>query len=383
MKNYNAFVFALCGAREHIDYLHIALKALKRRTTLPIYVVTDCSRNEIPIEHNCVIDVCTPKEYTHHQAAIFLKTSIHRYINIEDHIFCYLDTDVIAVGEKVEAIFKEFKSPISFAKDHCVLNEFSSYAVHCDCRKTADIFNKAFMECIDDLDEFSLLHDCTIKKNRISFFNFIERSKSTVTRYLKYRIKFFLPFRKIYFADNIILDRQLRCWVDNFGNPYMRLVSMKQVACSLNLKWNFIFQRLETKDGKNIWRYPCNHLKEAIKDKFNVPIQNDKWHHYNGGVFLFSNESIEFLEAWHKFTLAIFEDRYWKVRDQGTLIATTWLFNLQKHSTLPSKWNCIVDDSNPQSIPVKIKAELLHIFNRIGDDSWFFWQRIKHLISDE
>jgi hypothetical protein len=47
------------------------------------------------------------------------------------------------------------------------------------------------------------------------------------------------------------------------------------------------------------------------------------WQHWNGGVFLFDDSSVEFLSSWHEKTvMRIFDLPNWKTRDQGTLIAT-------------------------------------------------------------
>ena len=87
----------------------------------------------------------------------------------------------------------------------------------------------------------------------------------------------------------------------------------------------------------------CDHLREAIAAKFGIVVADPEWQHWNGGVFVFDAQSLDFLKAWHDFTKAILEDPQWKTRDQGTLAATAWKFGLQDQPTLPAKFNTIVD----------------------------------------
>ena len=85
----NSFIFVVCGAREHIDTLHFSLEYLKKYTSNEIWVLTDTSRNELPILHDKIVDVQTPGEFNHHQASIFLKTGIHHYFP-KGNRYCYL-----------------------------------------------------------------------------------------------------------------------------------------------------------------------------------------------------------------------------------------------------------------------------------------------------
>ena len=87
----------------------------------------------------------------------------------------------------------------------------------------------------------------------------------------------------------------------------------------------------------------CDHLRESILAKFAIEVNDPNWQHWNGGVYLFDSESTDFLDTWHNFTRAIFDDPGWKTRDQGTLVATVWKFGLESQPTLDRKFNCIVD----------------------------------------
>jgi hypothetical protein len=90
-------------------------------------------------------------------------------------------------------------------------------------------------------------------------------------------------------------------------------------------------------------RLTCDHLRDEIRRLFGVNVPDPEWRHWNGGVFLFNDESREFMDLWHDYTLVAFEDSAWKTRDQGTLVAATWSLGLQDHPTLPRAYNYIVD----------------------------------------
>jgi hypothetical protein len=90
-------------------------------------------------------------------------------------------------------------------------------------------------------------------------------------------------------------------------------------------------------------RGECGHLRQSIREKFGVEVRDPGWQHWNGGVYLFDSESTDFLDTWHAFTRAVFEDPFWKTRDQGTLIATVWKYGLERQATLDPAFNYIVD----------------------------------------
>jgi glycosyltransferase involved in cell wall biosynthesis len=93
--------------------------------------------------------------------------------------------------------------------------------------------------------------------------------------------------------------------------------------------------------------FGCSHLSQAIERKFGVSVPDD-WVNWNGGVFLFGPDALQFMETWHNLTLQIFEDPYWRIRDQGTLIATVWKLGLERQPCLPPEYNFILALSNPE-----------------------------------
>ena len=133
-KAENIFVFVVCGAKEHIDTLHFSLTALKKFSKLRIIIVTDKSRNEEDIRHTEIVNVDTPSQLDHHQASIYLKTGLNKFLP-KGNNYCYLDTDVVSVDSKVDDIFELYQSPITFCTDHCTIDEFSPSAISCGCKE--------------------------------------------------------------------------------------------------------------------------------------------------------------------------------------------------------------------------------------------------------
>ena len=128
-------MFVVCGAKEHLDTLNFSLRALKRFSHFSILVVTDLKRNEVAIDHpsDQIIDIRVTESYNHHQASIYLKTGLHKFLPMGDHLYCYLDTDVVALNANVTKVFNQYITPITFATDHCRMNGFSPQAINCDC----------------------------------------------------------------------------------------------------------------------------------------------------------------------------------------------------------------------------------------------------------
>src|SRR5262249_54006182 len=90
-------------------------------------------------------------------------------------------------------------------------------------------------------------------------------------------------------------------------------------------------------------RSTCDHLREAIRETFDVEVTDANWLHWNGGVFVFSEGAAPLLDCWHEFTDRHIHDRYWRTRDQGTLVAAAWRLGQQGAPTLPRAFNFIVD----------------------------------------
>jgi hypothetical protein len=84
-----------------------------------------------------VLEVTLPEALDDHQASIALKTNLLQFVAGQGERFCYLDSDVIAVRDDVDAIFDHLSGPVCFARDHVNLDTFSRWAVNCGCRQGA------------------------------------------------------------------------------------------------------------------------------------------------------------------------------------------------------------------------------------------------------
>ncbi|HIA37492.1 MAG TPA: hypothetical protein EYN89_12375, partial [Flavobacteriales bacterium] len=131
MQN-NIFVFVVCGDDVHIKTLNYSLRHLKHYTKHEILVVTELARNTLKIDHNNILDVKAPSNFNNHQASIYLKVGLHKFLDLQNN-YCYLDSDVVAVNPKVDEVFNCFAAPITFANDHCTIAEFSPNAIACSC----------------------------------------------------------------------------------------------------------------------------------------------------------------------------------------------------------------------------------------------------------
>lgn len=126
----SAFVFAVVGDK-HVAAASIAINFLKQFSKADIAVVL--ARSEIMPAHDQVVRAEVPDHLNDHQASIYLKTRLYKYVAELADIYCYLDSDVIAVRGEADDVFAELRAPISFAADHIDIDTFSSWAVNCGC----------------------------------------------------------------------------------------------------------------------------------------------------------------------------------------------------------------------------------------------------------
>jgi hypothetical protein len=384
-----AYVFVVCGAAEHLDTLRVSYDLLRKKTKLPVYVVTDNRRNEYSIAYEATLDIATPAEMNHHQASIWLKTSLHKLLPA-GKTYVYLDTDILAIGEQTDKIFDEFIPPIRFAPDHCRMPQFSSYSVNCGCLDVLSAARNKVNEVLLQSDPLRAKADPQVTALQAELSAEIEKQKkrSGPGFYLRY----FLSW-PVYTAGNFRLDRRKKIWSTKSGIPVMRQVGMRTLARKADLRWKMLSNQLALPDGRNIYKDECDHLAVRIREKFGITVTDKNWQHWNGGVFVFSDASQEFMDTWHAWTMEIFSDPQWKTRDQGTLIATAWNYGLQNHPPLDKKWNLIADYYNPQlninerneiTLDGKtwIQPELLHVYHHFGDTDWAFWNKIAAQLHD-
>jgi hypothetical protein len=147
----------------------------------------------------------------------------------------------------------------------------------------------------------------------------------------------------------------------------------------------------------------CHHLREALLCSFAVDVRQCSWIPWNGGVFLFGDESAEFLDVWNRVAVQTFADPYWRTRDQAALAAAAWRLGLELHSPLPREFNFIVDrlwevpaNARPTAIapdfyvgddyalddePGRAQPRLIHFVNEgVGQRGWAPWDEVEALI---
>lgn len=402
------FVFAVCGPASHIRTLNNSLRYIRHFSKHNILVVTDHNRNEAPIEHNNVMHIDTPQHYTHHQASIWLKTSLHQHVDLSaGKQYCYLDSDVIALSPAINSVFTLFVPPIMFAPDHCRLAFFSPYALNCGCKET---YQKTALEFENLENEYnpnnSLGSSEELLDQRSQLNALINNITQNPLRHLFTFIKYlFIRFSvikcSIQLSENFLYNNASHIWSNNKSCIILYDVRnyYKKIEANSSFRLKILSKKWYDKNNQYVHReLSCEHLKKALKKKFgvSVPIY---WQHWNGGVFLFDHQSVHFLNDWHKKTTSLFSDDYWVTRDQGTLIATAWLHHLHKHPTLPIEFNFIADYNNQRMRFSAIKGgftnnnfnsvinpAFIHIFHNYGLKGWAVWdevERIGHLLNKQ
>jgi hypothetical protein len=385
----NVFVFVVCGASEHINTLHLSLKYLKRFSKNEIIIVTDTSRNEIEICHHQIIEVKVDDKYNNHQASIYLKTGLHKFLP-KGNNYCYLDTDVVALSNDCDAIFDEFISPIRFAPDHCKIRKFSPYAVNCDCtirwKKNRDLFEK-YITCANN----KIIKDPHLLNKASELQNLFNSLKKRSLKSIFTTVRFFISYPVFKLNDEFFFNKKSRTWHIKSGEIIIyEGDSSKLVKIPDGLFYDKINKRWLDKNGDDIWLDECNHLIDYIKQTFNIEVKDKNWQHWNGGVFLFNDDSHPFLEAWFSKNIHIFGLSKWKTRDQGTLIATAWEFGLANHPTLSKKFNFIADYNNngvqinhatnqitDDGFATTQSPVFIHVYHHWMDKNWPIWQWIE------
>ena len=388
----NKFVFVVCGAREHLETLHFSIRYLQYFSKNEIIVVTDSARNEIPVAYINLVDVKTPEHFTNHQASIYLKTGLHKFLP-KGFLYCYLDTDVIALNTQCDEVFNHKAGAITFAADHCRLPAFSPNAVRCDCavNNRKDVIElEALMEKYDPARK---LKDPAMEKKKRALIKKFEIMKQNKISYLFLVLRFLTAFKKFKLDDDTFYDRKKKVWVDKEGNVIITPADnmFKDIEKNSHWRWNQITRRWHGPDGKDVFNLKCPHLAEYIFNRFGIEVKDKNFQHWNGGVFLFDDSSHNFMEAWFDKTMKIFTYPEWMTRDQGTLIATVWEFGLQNNPTLPQKFNFIADytshrvmmdetgNFSDDAFKTKLKPALVHIYHNFGMKGWDIWDYVESL----
>jgi len=393
----NSFVFVVCGGKEHIETLNMSLKFINHFSKFAVTVVTDTKRNFIPIAHNNILDIQTPKELSHHEASIFLKTSLHKHLNMDEgNVYCYLDSDVVAIDDRINTIFDLYKGSVLFANDHCTVDQFSPFAMNCSCLHQTVLKNAEY----DEVDKFFAQKIfAQIKNNEAdqqllqkAFDNIAKKNLKAFYSALVYYIKrYVLPISTFQFGG-FYFNKKDNFWYNKNNDiicshyPYFLKKLYKKKGIRFDKKtgkwYNAYYEEITPHKAS------CNHFTEYAEKVYNVKIPIN-WQHWNGGVFLFNKDSVSFLDYWHRITLEEFKNPYTKTRDQGTLAIAAWKFGLQNTQTLPKVYNFIAEIVNPlidyspsngftnDGFKTLINPCFLHVFHGWGHKGWPVWDFIE------
>lgn len=393
----NYFVFVVCGAKTHIDTLHVSLRFLRHFSTNPILVVTDMSRNEIPVNHDNIINIATPTEYDHHQASIYLKTGLYRFVpDIQNNTYCYLDSDIIAVSDNCNKIFNYQPDPVFFAKDLSAFSEFSPQAMNCGCLTDFQRFKTEFNSPMSlYFEDFKPLKEQTqCAHDRLNqYFSILKKHPFTHANEIAiYLIRRYLSLKRKINISEFVFNKKNRCWYDHKGNMisfdyrYHRHRLLQKAG--IYFKNGFCFNK--NHEMISLQTPYCSHLAEHVNAKFGIEIPSS-WRHWNGGVFVLNKKSLGFMDFWHRITLEEFADTATKTRDQGTLAVSAWKFNIQDSETLPQDFNFITEYDNPDihwsetkgytrdGFQNSFEPAMLHIYHHWGDTNWDIWQSVLYL----
>lgn len=441
------YVFVACGAARHLDLLHRSISMLKKYSDKPIIVVTDLKRNEKPIQHTEVLHIDTPAHFSHAEAAIYLKTGLGNWLSLSNEdIFCYLDTDVFAVSEAVDSIFSYFVPPVTFAKDHGDLYHFSPEAIYhpeaerqiANTRLLTKLFRKAleldqalklkYATAVRQIEAikkefhqkrplYSLsANEATLPPQKIKIlasqlaFKVVKRTyqllsllagtsaKDREKRFENIHQRLFkTPFDFKTYAQiqaGLHFEEQSETWYNQAGEMVFKENFVQDyIASNSSFVWDETTQLWRDQSGNPITWPGSDQLREQIKVDFETEITHAHWTHWNGGIFLFSQTSLPFLQQWHDWALQTFPNPKWKTRDQGTLAAVVWNRHLQEHPTLPLEFNFIADYHLEKyqylggfkfktAEKKVIQPVLLHIFHEAGNSSWPLWKDIELLTAE-
>jgi hypothetical protein len=398
MENANSkkvFVFVVCGAAEHIDTLHFSLKALRKFSVNEIWVLTDSSRNEKPIESEHLVNQQTPAHLNHHQASIYLKTGIHRFLP-KGNTYCYLDTDVVALSSACDEVFRQRSGVINFAQDHCRVRSFSPHAVNCTCQQQWSVWHNELEGLLDKYDYSRHITDPAMLDKRKKLFRKFDLIKQKPLQYGLISARFLFSPVRFKLDEDTYYHRWKRHWHDAEGRVmlYANENLFKLVEKHSRFVWNRWKQRWFAEGKYDVYHMECNHLIEQINSTFGITVKEENWQHWNGGVFLFDDESHAFLDAWHQKTMHIFTLPEWKTRDQGTLIATAWEFGLQEQLLLSKRFNFIADYNSHHIALDETKTHLtddsfktlhdpalIHVYHNFGLKGWDVWDWIEQKVN--
>ena len=210
-----------------------------------------------------------------------------------------------------------------------------------------------------------------------------------------FKIMLALITGKAHISGGVYLNLRKKQWESGSDSYPFLFAYRKHIRQKSGYRFSLSKRTWLKPDGSFPQQNRCTHLHEKITEKFGLTIPGTDWQHWNGGVFLFDRNSADFMDEWHRKTMEIFADNEWKVRDQGTLIATVVSRNLTRHPTLPEEYNFIADFYKPEIVACHkqpgtfrkgnkiIRPAFVHVYHHFGDNSWDVWKHIESLLPQQ
>ncbi len=395
----NYFVYIVCGKKSFIEELNFSLAFLKHFSRYPIIVLTDNTRNEININHDNIINVKTPSHLPDHQAHLYLETRALHYLKAsKNDIFCYLDSDVIAINDKINHIFDEYTSPVNFAKDHCTIDYFSPNVMNCSCLSEFFQRTRQYHAMQSNFPSLSTSEKAAREwKTLLARFHDLKSRPHkhflTIIKYLYFK---HISNSSTFELNNLLFNKKNKCWYNRAGEliGYDMNYHNKKICKRYNVKYKH--GQWFNKENKTIQPETanCHHLREYLNNQYNIAIPKN-FHHWNGGVFLFSQQAKDFMDFWHKITFREIEKGMIKsYDDQASLIVTAYHFGIEDKIHLPGKYNFIADYGKKaigykpgkgftdDTFTTFTEPSFLHVYHHWGDNDWIIWKYITNLATE-
>jgi hypothetical protein len=277
---------------------------------------------------------------------------------------------------------------------------FSPYAVNCCCadlyKKQRNELEKAIGSVLESPVYPPDMENPEIRRLFSVLNNIKENPAKNKAKLLRLAWAVLTGVERI--DEDIWLHRREKEWIceeSGFSYPFL-YGYRKEIRQRTGYRFSMFSMRWIRPDGKAGVPNRCTHLQDAIQNSLGIQVQQKDYQHWNGGVFLFNAESEAFLNTWHELTLKIFEDPQWKVRDQGSLIATAWKTGLQFQPMIPEEYNFIADyyKLSISGIPGEneltirkgqklVKPALVHVYHNFGKTGWDVWDAIHETVKPQ
>lgn len=160
------------------------------------------------------------------------------------------------------------------------------------------------------------------------------------------------------------------CYIDN--NAYFLSVESLRIFEKKKSCVAFASDQFNTINSFTPSCLKYGNLTDSLQQTFESKV-DPAWSIWNSDIFLFSSDSIPFLDLWHNYTLKTFDIPQWKTQDQGSLIAAAWKLGLQDMARIPSTYNWIYKHSDPtgtktilKGIEIENDGKPIQVMNFIG-----------------